>query len=177
MSLRSNYALNLGGGMVLIKDLYGVVKFTLPSQYDSQVYPMIVNINGTQDTLNFDQFTVFDLEILGHYMLPVFAKSKVNPKVFGGLGLHWLYNSQQKSGELDVQFNGIGPEFGLGAVYRPFKNLSMDFTVSVKFPYYNEYKRQGMQKAAVGLDEQILAFNLSVFYFIPLGGGDESFDW
>jgi len=176
-ALHSNYALNLGGGMELVKDLYGVVKFTLPSKYNSQVYPLIVNINGVDDTLNFDQFTAFDIEIVGHYILPVFPLSKVNPKFFGGLGLHWLYNSQQKSGELNVQFNGIGPEFGLGAVYRPAENLSIDFTFSVKFPYYNEYKRQNLPKVAVGLDEQIIAFNLSLFYLIPVGSDNDGFEW
>ena len=178
VELNSNYAYYAGGGWELIKDLYGIIKFTFPQRYTTEVYPTYIDINGLNDTLNFDQFTTLDIMVMGHYILPVFEGSKFNPKVFGGLGLHWLYNSRQKSGESDVTFNGIGPEFGLGGVYRPRDNLIFDFTVSVKFPYYNEYKKQGFEKVAVGVDEQVICFNFGFYYLFNIGGerGSE-FEW
>ena len=168
IELQSNYSYNIGGGLELTDDLFALIKFTLPSIYTGETYPALVTINDVNDTLNFREFTLYDLEIVGHYILPLFEGSKVNPKFFGGLGMHWLYNSNQKAGEPDVQFNGIGPEFGLGAVYRPRDNLLLDFTASVKFPYYNEYKVQSQDALAVGVDEQVLCFNFAFLYLIPI---------
>jgi hypothetical protein len=52
------------------------------------------------------------------------------------------------------------------------KNFSSDFTFSVKFPYYNEYKREGESKVAVGLDEQVISFNFSLYYTVDLVKAD-----
>ncbi len=176
IELVSDYAVFLGAGYELYNDLYGVIKFTFPSQYSSETYPVFVNINGSKDTLNFHKFTTLDLMAMAHYTLPIFPESKINPKIFTGLGLHWLYNSKVISGEPNIQFNGIGPEFGLGAAYRPNNNLIFDITVSVKFPYYNEYKKQGDTTVPIGIDQQILCLNLALFYLIDIGGDVDDFE-
>jgi len=51
-------------------------------------------------------------------------------------------------------------------VYRPADNLQFDFTASVKFPYYNEYDKENAQKIAVGLDQQVICFNFSLYYLL-----------
>jgi hypothetical protein len=48
------------------------------------------------------------------------------------------------------------------------KNLRCDFAFAIKFPYYNEYKRSGQDKVAVGLDEQVVCFNFSLYYTLEL---------
>ena len=166
IELESNYSYYGGVGLELIDDLFMILKFTAPIKYDGAKYPLMVDINDVDTELNFHQFTVFDIVLTGHYFIRLFDQAKVHPKLFGGLGLHWLYNSRQVEGESDVTFYGIGPEFGLGAVWQTRPNLYFDFTVSVKFPYYNEYNKEGAPKVAVGLDEQILAFNLSLYYLL-----------
>lgn len=164
VKLQPGYSFQAGGGAELVDNLYAIVKFSIPAKYTGDSYPTIVNVNEMNDTLNYQDFTIFDLEVTGHYIFPVFEESKVNPKVFGGLGVHWLYNSLSKSGEPDLEIHGIGPEFGLGAVYLPSDNLQFDFTASVKFPYYNEYDKQNADKLAVGLDQQVICVNFSVYY-------------
>jgi len=166
IELESNYSYYGGVGLELTNNLFAILKFTAPIKYDGTKYPLMVDINDVDTELNFHQFTVFDIVLTGHYFIRLFDRSKIHPKLFGGLGLHWLYNSTQVEGESDVIFYGIGPEFGLGAVWQSRPNLYFDFTVSVKFPYYNEYKKQGAPKLAVGLDEQILAFNISLYYLL-----------
>jgi len=166
VELQSGYSFYIGGGAELVDDLTAVLKFSVPAKYAGVNYPMIVNINEVKETLNYREFTMFDLELTGHYTFPVFEGSKINPKIFGGLGIHWLYNSVNKAGEPNVEFRGIGPEFGLGAVYRPADNLQFDFTASVKFPYYNEYDKENAQKIAVGLDQQVICFNFSLYYLL-----------
>lgn len=177
INLLSGYSLNIGGGMEIYDDLFGVVKFSLPGQYTSSTYPVILDINGINDTLNFNEFSLYDFQLQGHYLFRLSDNAKLFPKVFGGLGLHWLYNSKHKTGEADVKFNGIGPEFGFGGIYQSSKNLYFDFTVSVKFPYYNEYKRQYSDKVAIGNDEQVLCFNVSLFYLINIGSQSHDFEW
>jgi hypothetical protein len=163
---------NFGVGGEAVDRLYLLLKVTPPQKHEAEDYPVMVNINGVKDTLNFHGFTTWDLMVIGHYYFRISPMAKVHPTFYGGLGLHYLYNSGSVSGEEDVRANGIGPEFGLGAMWEMGKNFSSDFTFSVKFPYYNEYKREGESKVAVGLDEQVISFNFSLYYTVDLVKAD-----
>jgi len=177
INLLSGYSPYLAGGMEVYDDLCLLLKFTFPGNYASSVSPVMVDINGVDDTLDFDEFTMYDLMLMGHYTLTLSETSKINPKIFGGLGLHWLNNSRQIAGESDVKFSGIGPEFGLGGIYKASNNLQFDFTLSIKFPYYNVYKKQYANSVAIGNDEQVLCFNVSLFYLFKLGSDVNEFEW
>ncbi len=104
----------------------------------------------------------------GHYNLRVLDESKFVPKVFGGLGLFWLYNSQEVTGKLNVTFSGLGPEFGFGLMYELTPNIQLDFTSSIRFALYNEYKVSGNAKTPIGIDQQYICFNLAVNYIYRL---------
>ena len=150
------------------KDLFAILKFTPPMKYDGTNYPVVVDINGLDTELYFRQFSAFDIMLTGQYFIRLSQTSRIHPKVMGGLGLHWMYNSVSVDDEADVTFYGIGPEFGLGGVMEISSKFQLDFTASVKFPYYNEYHKAGEGTTAVGLDEQIMAFNVSLFYLFSL---------
>jgi hypothetical protein len=174
--LQSNYALFAGAGLEILNDVYLLLKLGFPAQYETEVYPLNVTINGAEENFNFHKFTAFDLMLDGHYSFRIAESAKIRPKLFGGLGLHWLYNSQVVAGESNVLFSGLGPEFGLGAIFEIHKNVQLDFTFSVKFPYYNDYKN-GSQKTPVGLDEQIMGFNFTIFYLLSQKNHEFDYDF
>jgi hypothetical protein len=168
IELDSNINLNTGIGFEAVKDFTVYLKFDVPAKYNGSNYPVRVDINGADSSLYFTQFTAYNLMIVGSYILPVFRQSRVNPKIYGSLGLYWLYNSKSLTDYPNVDFSGLGPEFGLGWAYKASRDLSFDFTVSMKLPTYLEYRVQGHPKSAIGVDTQIVTVNVNAYYFLDL---------
>lgn len=168
ISLEPNYALKFGVGAQLVEDLYLVLEIDAPVKFDASEYPLIININGADIAFHFRKFTAMHGMLAGHYTLRIFEESKFLPKIYGGLGLYWLYNSQQSIVYPDIVFRGLGPEFGFGGLFEFTPNIWLDFTFSVKFAYYNEYAVEGNPTTSIGLDEQFLCFNLAFYYLLKL---------
>ena len=158
--------IQLGIGIEAVKDLVLMLKMDFPVQYNSSSYPLKVNINGADSSLHFRKFTAYNLMFAGNYILPVYFSGKLSPKIFGGLGLYWLYNSQESIIYPNVVFQGLGPEFGAGMTYKLKRNIWLDFTVSIKMPTYLEYKVENTPKTPVGIDEQYIGVHLGLYYFI-----------
>ncbi len=168
LNLEPEYTVNFGAGTRLVEDLYLMLEFDYPVKLQGGEYPLIVDINGADSSLYYREFTVFHGMIAGHYTFRVFEDLKLLPKIYGGLGLFWLYNSKKSLLFPDIEFRGIGPEMGFGAIYEFTSSIWLDMTFSVKFAYYNEYKIESWGTTAVGLDEQYMCFNLALYYLLDL---------
>lgn len=168
INLEPDYSLLGGIGLEVVRDVFVLLKFDAPAQYKGNAFPLQIDINGADSSFFFHKFTAFDIMIAGHYVLPILEKSPIQPKIFGGLGLYWLFNSKKSNEYKDVNFSGLGPEFGVGFVYKSHKKLWADLTASVKFPTYNEFRVKGHDTTAVGVDVQFLSFNLTAYYLLEL---------
>ena len=164
--LETNYNFQAGIGIEGVKDLVLLIEFDAPVQYNSSSYPTKVDINGADSSLHFHKFTAYNIMFTGHYILPVYFSKKVSPKIFGGLGLYYMYNSQESNVYPNVIFQGLGPEFGLGITYKILPNIWLDFTASIKMPTYIEFKVESNPKTAVGVDEQFIGLHFGLFYFL-----------
>jgi len=168
IKLKYGTSLRCGVGFEAVPNFYIMLQGDIPAAFKTDSYPTKIDINGADSTFYFDKFTSYSIKLTGHYTLPIFKDSRFSPKIYGGLGLYWMYNSKESNQMGNVDFFGLGPEFGLGFYIEAHKNLLLDFSFSVKMATYNEYRLAGEPTSAIGIDEQFVCFNLIAFYLLDV---------